>query len=378
MVRPHPRQPPTGAIYCTSIYLQRSQKFTLEGFKQKRDLSWPPPTVAVNETQHLHICEILLGISYVCIYLPTAVASVLRQDPAATTARDGFLPAPTPCCEIFRWLDRRSFLFSRYAATDDLLDAPADALLDAPAAPPAPMATEGLLPDLTAIDGLWVSAAIAREGFLCDPGAPAAVALMLIADDGFLAAFMVEADRVLESSPEDGRPWAKKMIGRMVGRVRSARARRKAKLRGRSIRKRNCGGSRACSRDIHTSIGEMRGFGILDLGLVLPSRAAGRVFSGWVDLPLDRSGRGEEPLQSKSRRLDPPPPPPPPTGLSTRNQRRQQEFPHHSRTRPRFRRLARTRHRRRRCVHEGRTARPEFPSLHRARAGGNHTARRRA
>lgn len=110
-------------------------------------------------------------------------------------------------------------MFSRYAATDVLLEAPTDALLDvapAPPAPPAPRkATEGLRPDLAAIDGRWVSAAIAKEGFLCEPPtAPPTVALMLIADDGFLLvvveAFIAAADRrALERSPEDGRPCKK-------------------------------------------------------------------------------------------------------------------------------------------------------------------------
>lgn len=114
------------------------------------------------------------------------------QDPAATTTRDGFLPAPAPCWDTFRWLERRSFLLSRYAATDDLFDAPA----------PVPTATEGFLPDFAAIDGRWLNAATATEGFLCDP----MVALfMLIADDGFRATMAAEG-RVLASSPEDGRP----------------------------------------------------------------------------------------------------------------------------------------------------------------------------
>lgn len=95
---------------------------------------------------------------------------------------------------------------SRYAATDALLDAPA----------PPPTATEGFLPDFAAISGRWVNAAIATEGFLCEPPMVTlmlliaddcfrALMLLLIADDCFLAIIAVE-DRFFVSSPEDGRP----------------------------------------------------------------------------------------------------------------------------------------------------------------------------
>lgn len=82
-------------------------------------------------------------------------------------------------------------MVSRYAATDDLLDAP-------------PTATEGFLPDFAAIEGRWVNAAIATEGFLCEP----IVALMCTADDVFLVIIAVE-DRFFASSPEEGRPCKK-------------------------------------------------------------------------------------------------------------------------------------------------------------------------
>lgn len=110
-----------------------------------------------------------------------------NQDPAATTAREGFLPALAPCWDTFRVLDRRSLFPSRYAATDDLFDAP------------PPTATDGFLPDFDTMDGRLVNAVTATEGFLWNPVVPT------IATDGFRATIAVD-DRFLDSSPEDGRP----------------------------------------------------------------------------------------------------------------------------------------------------------------------------